>query len=62
MWGSVGVDTRISLISDDVDGDHARLTAAGADTDDMLRLGAQVPAMFFFRDPDGNTLQVTQRG
>jgi catechol 2,3-dioxygenase-like lactoylglutathione lyase family enzyme len=61
MWGSVGVDTRISLISEDVDGDHARLTAAGADTDTMLRLGGQVPAMFFFRDPDGNTLQVTQR-
>jgi catechol 2,3-dioxygenase-like lactoylglutathione lyase family enzyme len=61
MWGSVGVDTRVSLLSDDIDSDHARLTAAGVDIDTMLRLGGQVPEMFFFRDPDGNTLQVTQR-
>jgi catechol 2,3-dioxygenase-like lactoylglutathione lyase family enzyme len=61
MWGSPGVDTRISLTSEDIDGDHAALVAEGADVDDsVMRIGGPVPPFFFFRDPDGNTLQVVQ--
>ncbi|MCW2526613.1 MAG: hypothetical protein JWM76_1473 [Pseudonocardiales bacterium] len=62
MWESVGIDTRVSLFSDDIDADHTTLSARGADTDpDILRLGPGIPAMFRLRDPDGNTLQVIQR-
>jgi catechol 2,3-dioxygenase-like lactoylglutathione lyase family enzyme len=61
MWGSPGVDTRISLTTDDIDGDHAALVAEGADVDEsVMRIGGPVPPFFFFRDPDGNTLQVVQ--
>jgi len=35
--------------------------AGGSPADlEILRLGPGVPAMFFFRDPDGNTLQVIE--
>ena len=61
MWGSVGVDTRISLTSLALDADHASLRARGVDVDDdILRIGGPVPPMFFLRDPDGNTLPVVQ--
>lgn len=61
MWGSPGIDTCISLTSTDVDGDHAALRERGVDVDEeILRLGGDVPPMFFFRDPDGNTLQVVK--
>lgn len=61
MWESVGIDTRISLTSEDAEADHAGLLADGVDVDvEILRLGPAVPPMFFFRDPDGNTLQVVQ--
>lgn len=61
MWESPGIDTRISLTTTDIDADHTALRARGVDTDEeILRLGAAVPPMFFFRDPDGNTLQVVQ--
>jgi len=38
---------------------HAALSAAGVDTDDILRWPG-VPAMFAFRDPDGNAFSVTE--
>jgi lactoylglutathione lyase len=38
---------------------HAALTAAGVDTDDILRWPG-VPAMFSFRDPDGNAFSITE--
>ncbi len=61
MWGSVGVETRISLTTEDIDTDHATLLAEGTDVDEaVVRLGGPVPPFFFFRDPDGNTLQVVQ--
>jgi catechol 2,3-dioxygenase-like lactoylglutathione lyase family enzyme len=62
MWESVGIDSRVTLFSEDVDADHAALCKRGVDADPaVLRLGPGVPAMFRFRDPDGNTLQVVQR-
>ncbi len=38
---------------------HAALVAAGVDTDDILRWSG-VPAMFAFRDPDGNAFSITE--
>lgn len=57
-----GVDTGISLTSDDVDAVHADLLARGVDVDaEVTRWGDPVPPMFSFRDPDGNALRVVQR-
>ena len=62
MWQQVGIDTRIILVSDDLAADHRMLHERGVDADaEILRLGPGVPAMFRFRDPDGNTLQVVER-
>ena len=56
-----GRETGISLQTDDIDDYHARLKAAGADVDDAVqRMGDPVPPMFWFRDPEGNTLMVVQ--
>ncbi len=61
MFEHPGVETRISLSSRDVEADHAALRQAGVDVDEeIIRLPPPVPPMFFFRDPDRNTLQVTQ--
>lgn len=38
---------------------HAALTAAGVDTDEILRWPG-VPAMFSFRDPGGNAFSITE--
>jgi predicted enzyme related to lactoylglutathione lyase len=57
----VGVQTGISLATDDIDASHAHLREAGADVDaEVSRMGAPVPPLFWFRDPDGNTLMVVQ--
>lgn len=58
---TVGVPTNIGLVSDDVTADHAQLKEQGVDVDDVMRMGAPVPDMFFMRDQDGNTLFVVQR-
>ena len=53
------VETGISLHSDDVDGYHAQLRESGADVDaEVSRMGGPVPPMFWFRDPENNTLLV----
>jgi predicted enzyme related to lactoylglutathione lyase len=58
---AVGVQTGISLATDDIDATHAHLRSAGADVDDEIsRMGDPVPPLFWFRDPDGNTLMVVQ--
>lgn len=44
--------------SSDVDAAHAAMTTEGVDVDDILRW-PRVPAMFAFRDPDGNAFSVT---
>lgn len=60
MFETSGVDSRVCLASADLDALHSALSTSGIDVDPILRFGAEVPAMFFFRDPDGNTLQVIQ--
>jgi catechol 2,3-dioxygenase-like lactoylglutathione lyase family enzyme len=56
-----GVQTGISLATDDVDATYADLKAKGVDVDaEVLRMGDPVPPMFWFRDPDGNVLLVAQ--
>ncbi len=56
-----GVQTGISLTTDDIDATHAQLRSSGVDVDaEVSRMGEPVPPMFWFRDPDGNTLMVVQ--
>ena len=55
------VETGIGLNTEDVDGDHADLKSRGVDVDaEVSRMGEPVPPMFWFRDPDGNTLMVVE--
>jgi len=53
--GAIG----IRFTTEDAAAAHAALRAAGVDTDDILRWPG-VPAMFAFRDPDGNAFSITQ--
>ena len=56
-----GAMTGISLRTGDADAAHQHLRSLGVDVDaEVLRVGSPVPPMFFFRDPDGNTLHVAQ--
>jgi catechol 2,3-dioxygenase-like lactoylglutathione lyase family enzyme len=58
----VGIDAHLALGTRDIDGDHARLLAAGVDVDEaVMRMGDPVPPMFFFRDQDANNLLLVQR-
>jgi catechol 2,3-dioxygenase-like lactoylglutathione lyase family enzyme len=51
--------TGISLYTDDIDAYHAELRDAGVDVDaEVSRMGDPVPPLFWFRDPEGNTLMV----
>jgi predicted enzyme related to lactoylglutathione lyase len=51
--------TGISLHTDDIDAYHAQLKASGVDVDaEVSRMGGPVPPLFWFRDPEGNTLMV----
>jgi lactoylglutathione lyase len=52
--GAIG----IRFFTDDVDAAHSVLRDRGVDVDDILRWPG-VPAMFAFRDPDGNAFSVT---
>jgi catechol 2,3-dioxygenase-like lactoylglutathione lyase family enzyme len=59
---ATGVQTGISLLTDDIDATHAELQAAGVDVDaEVARMGEPVPPMFWFRDPDANTLLIVQQ-
>ena len=54
-------ETGISLQTDDIDGYYARLRDAGVDVaGEVQRMGDPVPPMFWFNDPEGNTLMVVQ--
>jgi catechol 2,3-dioxygenase-like lactoylglutathione lyase family enzyme len=54
-------ETGIGLNTDDIDAVHADLKARGVDVDDEVsRMGDPVPPLFWFRDPDGNTLMVVE--
>ena len=58
---AIGIDTGIRLGTPDADAVHSQLAAQGVDVDaDVLRFGPGVPPMFFFRDPDGNTLVMVE--
>ena len=57
-----GVETGISLTTEDADAVHADLRARGVDTDpEVMRMGDPVPPMFLFRDQDGNTLMLIEQ-
>jgi lactoylglutathione lyase len=53
--GAIG----IRFTTDNAEAAHAALHAAGVDTDEILRWPG-VPAMFAFRDPDGNAFSITE--
>ena len=54
-----GIQTGISLTTGDIDATHAQLQSSGVDVDaEVARMGDPVPPMFWFRDPDGNTLLI----
>jgi predicted enzyme related to lactoylglutathione lyase len=56
-----GTETGITLTTDDIDATHAHFTSLGVDVDaEVSRMGDPVPPMFWFRDPNGNTLMVVQ--
>jgi catechol 2,3-dioxygenase-like lactoylglutathione lyase family enzyme len=57
----IGVETGIAFETRDVEASYATLKAAGVDVDaEISRMGDPVPPMFWFRDPDGNTLLVAE--
>jgi lactoylglutathione lyase len=56
-----GVATGIRLTTGDADADHAALRSRGVDADEILRWPG-VPAMFTFRDQDGNGLTLVEQG
>ncbi|HEY5320611.1 MAG TPA: VOC family protein [Galbitalea sp.] len=52
--GSIG----IRFTTDDIDAAHSVLRERAVETDDILRWPG-IPAMFAFRDPDGNAFSIT---
>jgi catechol 2,3-dioxygenase-like lactoylglutathione lyase family enzyme len=70
------VQTGIIFNTDDIDAAHAQLQGLGVDVDEYvarvgapaeIRIGAvqmagPVPPMFYFRDPDGNSMLIVQPG
>jgi catechol 2,3-dioxygenase-like lactoylglutathione lyase family enzyme len=56
-----GTQTGITLTTDDIDGAHAHLKELGVDVDaEVSRMGAPVPPMFWFRDPEGHSLMIVE--
>ncbi len=53
--GAIG----IRFTTDSAEASHAALLAAGVDVDEILRWPG-VPAMFAFRDPEGNAFSITE--
>jgi catechol 2,3-dioxygenase-like lactoylglutathione lyase family enzyme len=53
--GAIG----IRFTTDDAEAARAALLAAGVDADEIMRWPG-VPAMFAFRDPDGNAFSITE--
>ena len=54
-------ETGIGLHTEDIESVHADLKARGVDVDpEISRMGDPVPPLFWFRDPDGNTLMVAE--
>jgi catechol 2,3-dioxygenase-like lactoylglutathione lyase family enzyme len=60
--GPIGVQTGVVFSSEDIEADHATLKERGVDVDpEIARMGDPVPPMFWFRDPDGNSLLIVQQ-
>jgi catechol 2,3-dioxygenase-like lactoylglutathione lyase family enzyme len=55
-----GVETGVRLTAGSADAVHAGLRAQGVDADEILRWPG-VPAMFAFRDQDGNGLEIVEQ-
>ena len=56
-----GRETGIAITSDDIDASHAHFKSLNIDVDDQVqRMGDPVPPMFWFRDPNGNSLMVVE--
>jgi len=55
-----GKETGISLATDDIEGLHARLQEHHADVDAEISRFGDVPPIFWFRDPEGNSLMAVQ--
>ncbi len=56
-----GKETGITLTTDDIDATHEHLRSLGVDVDaEVSRMGGPVPPMFWFRDPEANTLMIVQ--
>jgi catechol 2,3-dioxygenase-like lactoylglutathione lyase family enzyme len=59
---SAGIETRVAMMTEDIDSEHADLRARGVEADEaVMRMGDPVPPMFFFRDPDGNRFLIIER-
>jgi len=56
-----GIDTGIRFVSTDADAEHASMTEHGVEVDEILRWPG-VPAMFSFRDIDGNRFYLAEPG
>ena len=58
---SGNVETGIGLNTRDIDALYAELKDAGVDVDvEVSRMGDPVPPLFWFRDPDNNSLMVVE--
>jgi catechol 2,3-dioxygenase-like lactoylglutathione lyase family enzyme len=56
-----GTQTGITLTTQDIDATHDYMKSIGIDVDEQVaRMGDPVPPMFWFRDPDGNTLMIVE--
>lgn len=55
-----GKETGISLHTEDVDAFHAHLKANNVDVDDSVARYEGAPPTFWFRDPEGNSLMISQ--
>ena len=55
-----GIETGVRFTTEDADADHAELRSRGVDADEILRWEG-VPAMFAFRDQDGNGLEIVEQ-
>jgi catechol 2,3-dioxygenase-like lactoylglutathione lyase family enzyme len=52
----------VSLTTADAGATHAELRSRGVDVDEQVsRMGAPVPPMFWFRDPEGHSLMVVEQ-
>lgn len=57
-----GAQTGIVLTTDDIDATHAEMKSLSVDVDvEVSRMGGPVPPMFWFRDPENNTLMIVEQ-